>query len=770
MEEPIQSVRKAAAILLDDVRQQNANSVDPVDLYKAAFFCLTRILLICLWESSGLLAYLRKSMPQRAPAPGYENENGIPRFPCEASSQYEALNREIDRALRDVFHLTDDGESWLFNRENDYTWYCPGVSALNNVLNELSCLNWSNSDTDILGIVYEEYIDRTDRKNKGQYYTPQEVVSFIWNRVGLKEESDFFHHVSGRRWPKLIFDPAAGSGGFLVEATRRLRANLDGDHHKSGDLLAIKNAFGSFHGSEIQPFPHYIAQVNLLIQLTSIIKELNDSDQLDPEGFTFSVVNRDSLSLQKQKPKFDYVCSNPPFIGEKGNKALFSATVGKYPYWKQYYQGKMDYFYWFIILGLSELKEGGKLCFITTSYWLTADGAAGLRQYILDHALIREIISLGETPIFKGAPGQHNMIFVLERSTDSRRRAANRIKTARVKKSKTKLKSLLDHLEKHIEGISYSDKLIDVFVSPMIQGDLTSEAWNLFHPERTDKTLKKIVENSTPLGQLCYINQGIISGADKVTRGNIKLLPVDLITKHKIKIGDGIFVLNKEELESLHLNSREMALIKRFCKNSDIERYRISPKTRRFLIYTTKETDIDSYPGIKSHLERFRPILENKRECREGKLPWFSLHWPRNTAIFEGAKIVTPNRAVKNTFALSELPLYAMSDVFFIAGRNHKDSLNYVLAILNSSLVDFWFSRTRKGKGRIREYVGTPLSQVPIRQIDFDNSKEKAVHNRLAALASEITTVKASEERAMQREIDAKVLDLYGLKSIDIML
>ena len=599
----------------------------------------------------------------------------------------------------------------------------------------------------------------------------------------MREPPDFFYSENGKQQPKLIFDPAAGSGGFLMEAARRLKISMDGNHHSLSDLLTIKNAFGSFCGSEVQAFPHYIAQVNLLIQLTPVIKQLIDTNQYDPEELSLSIINRDSLSLYNRKSTqlqngdkisncrdFDYVCSNPPFIGEKGNKTLFRATIKNYPYWKQYYQGKMDYLYWFVILGLSKLKEGGKLGFITTSYWFTADGATKLRQYILDHALIREIIDLGKTPVFGDAPGQHNLIFVLERSTNPRKRASNQIKTARVKKDKTGLKSLLSHLGKYIDKTHYSDEFIDVFVCPTIQGDLTPKAWNLFHHNETGKILKKIIAHSTPLGQVCYVNQGIISGADRVTQRNIKLLSANAIAMHNIKIGDGIFVLSKKELHSLHLSGSERALIKPFCKNSDIERYRTNLKSQQVLIYTNKEIDIDNYPKIRAHLEKFRPILENKRECREGRLPWFSLHWPRNTGAFEGEKIITPNRAVENTFALSESPLYAMSDVFFITSRTQREKLGYILAILNSSLMDFWFSWTRKGKGGIREYVGTPLSQVPIRRIDFYSPSETAIHDRLVMLASEIATAKSEEKEVLQQEIDAATINLCGLKSIDNLL
>ncbi|MFO8010477.1 MAG: TaqI-like C-terminal specificity domain-containing protein, partial [Dehalococcoidia bacterium] len=200
-------------------------------------------------------------------------------------------------------------------------------------------------------------------------------------------------------------------------------------------------------------------------------------------------------------------------------------------------------------------------------------------------------------------------------------------------------------------------------------------------------------------------------------------------------------------------------------KNSDIRRYYVNRRSPLFLIYTTRETDIEEFPSIKAHLEKFRPLLESKRECREGKLPWFSLHWPRDQRIFEGEKIVTPNRAFENTFALSESSLYGMSDIFFITSNCQEEEPGYVLAILNSQVMNQWFWSNRKPKGRIGEYVGTPLERIPIRRIDFSDPADVEIHHRMLYLARAMNTSNDEETVELQSEIDSLITRLYGLKS-----
>jgi hypothetical protein len=73
---------------------------------------------------------------------------------------------------------------------------------------------------------------------------------------------------------------------------------------------------------------------------------------------------------------FDVLIANPPYVGEKGHKELFSeikrGCVGKF------YQGKADIFYFFFHLALNLGRETASIAFITTNYYPTANGAKTL--------------------------------------------------------------------------------------------------------------------------------------------------------------------------------------------------------------------------------------------------------------------------------------------------------------------------------------------------------------------------------------------------------
>ena len=741
---------------------------------RVAYFAMTRLLLARVWED---IRFIEQSLYNGGFAKWYEN-----------------FNREIRRVLHYAFELSAERYPWLFNVDNNYSWYEPSETALIDSLYSLSNFYLGKLDQDILGTIYEDYIEKVDKKNKGQYYTPREIVSFIWDRVGYTNPKAFFWHINGKRKPKFIFDPAAGSGGFLVEAARRIREDSNLKWDDFNDLLDARTAILLyFFGSEISLFPYYLTEVNLLIQLTPIIREMKKlKKRFRAQQYSLSVVCVDSLSLynpqlsllpdetkeykvenahkilsldsqkkviyQKIKEKFAgnfaYCCANPPYVGEKGHKELFRQTLRLYPYWRNYYQGKMDYLNWFIILGLSKLRQWGKLGFITSAYWPTADGASKLRKYILENVIIKEMIFFESVKIFEHAKGQHSMVFVFTKCPGEghkKERENNQIKVAQVKCKnqdlpgetiRENLAFLTEHIQKFIDKATYEDKFIKVFWSGVKQGQLPKDggAWNEVLLSSTSKRFTNLVESKgESLQNFCSIVQGIVSGADRVTDKNRRLLPEEKVKNYNIKIGDGIFVLTEKEKQNLGVTSEEENLLHKTYKNSDINPYYVdlTDSSGIYIIYTTKKTNINAYSNIETHLVKFKEILDHKRECQEGKLPWYSLHWAREEGTLSSTKIVTPRWGEDiKPFALQTGDLYENSDMNLIVSKKQtKEDIIYILGLLNSSMINRWLREKARQKGITRQAI---LFRIPIHRINFDNPEEVKFHNEIVDKAKTI--------------------------------
>ena len=116
----------------------------------------------------------------------------------------------------------------------------------------------------------------------------------------------------------------------------------------------------------------------------------------------------------------------------------------------------------------------------------------------------------------------------------------------------------------------------------------------------------------------------------------------------------------------------------------------------------------------KSH----KDVLKERNEVANGLYPWYRLERPRNKAIFDNKeKIVVPYRAEKNRFAYdNEQYFNDGGDIRAIVINDGMANIKYVLSLLNSKLIDWYYGFIGKPKGKTREYFNKPLSLIPFFQ------------------------------------------------------
>lgn len=441
----------------------------------------------------------------------------------------------------------------------------------------------------------------------------------------------------------------------------------------------------------------------------------------------------------KENRGFDIVIGNPPYVGEKGNKELF------YPIMKsslgQFYMGRGDLFYFFFHLGLNLLKEKGKLAYITTNYYLTADGALNLRKDLKERSHLQKLINFNEITIFETARGQHNLITILEKDIGKKDN----------KKTDTIIcfeKANLKDVEEILYSSSKKAKYYELSFENLYDGE---KEYIRLEKDRLTDILDKIKLNNKSLVDLTNIKQGLVSGADKFTDSHKKKYGLDFIK------GTGIFVLNQEEQKEI--SKIDKVLLKDFYKNSDVKKYISSEMTDSKIIYITKEEDINDYPSIKDKLLKFKKILESKREAKIGRLPWYSLHWAREKEMFEGEKIICPQRSYQNSFAYNDISWFSSADVYFITKKEDIIDLKYLLGILNSKLCYIWLYKKGKRKGDMLELYATPLEQIPVRIISKEEQEKYIqVVNRIIELKK-----LDKDTQELENQIDEMVYDLYEL-------
>lgn len=463
----------------------------------------------------------------------------------------------------------------------------------------------------------------------------------------------------------------------------------------------------------------------------------------------------------KENNGFDVIIGNPPYVGESKNKEIFrpiaKGNLG------EFYIGKMDLFYFFFHLALNLGRKKAKCAFITTNYFLTAYGARKLRKDLKDRAVINNLINFNELRIFESAKGQHNIITIFEKDSNLEKKA----KTMSTKRTGDANENILANI------VCGTDK--ETAYCEMPQENLYDGLENYIRLRDKDNLndpmqviLNKLQCESSRMGEYCNINQGVVSGCDTVSGRNKE----KLTEKADIINGDGIFVFdlkNSRDIEILKsLNEEEKKLLRPFFKNSDINRYFCETIETKKLLYFGKGYDeIDKYPNIESHFERFREILEDRREVKNGRIKYHQLQWYRTEDIFKKEKIVVPYRTKVNTFAFNNQEWFCRSDCYVITKKQSGCDLRFILGLLNSTLYFQWLYHRGKRKGETLELFQVPLSEIPIKNF---SSEEQQSFIKLVNQILEITTTPDYDpakppvrQKELEAKIDDMVFNLYGL-------
>lgn len=266
--------------------------------------------------------------------------------------------------------------------------------AARDLLIALGTLNWSEINPDIFGSMFQAVVNPDERSNLGQHYTSVPNILKTIEPLfldGLREQFDAgFDSVKkleallDRISAIKVFDPACGSGNFLIIAYKELRklehailerlAALDPKHQVlfAESRISIEN----FYGIELADFATEVAILSLWIakhQMNAEFREkFNLSIPLIPLKETGQVRqgNATRVDWNTVCPNDGgeiYLIGNPPYKGAKAQtpemKADFPFVFGSRPFNKN-----LDYIALWFVKG-ADYIEGtrAELAFVTTN-------------------------------------------------------------------------------------------------------------------------------------------------------------------------------------------------------------------------------------------------------------------------------------------------------------------------------------------------------------------------------------------------------------------
>lgn len=630
-----------------------------------AYYAVTRLTLVRVWEDLGLLDPML-------------HDGGFDR-------QMERFDGIVPDVVDFSFRRARERYRSLFDQRNAYTWYTPSEDPYVDVIYELANTYLGKIRSDVLGQVYERMLERVDRKLRGQYYTPRDIISLIWDLINISEVAS---KAEAEDRQPYVLDIATGSGGFLVEAARRLRERLRASQAAGAGLSTqtwLDEIADGLNGIELQRFSAYLAELNLLVQLGQVVS--TDPSLKIP---SLGILSADTLALHEPDHLFghldaemlpndllvdsedrrqrairlkaaaesgflmDVACGNPPYVGEKLAAPLLRRTRSHYPYWEQFVGQHMDYLYWFLILGLSKLRQGGRFGFITTEYWLRAAGASPLRRYMAERCHIERIVLFRDFRLFEDAPGQHSMIVV-----------GTRVAPPDLEMQKSKVPGFKPRVSIYEGGAvaahsrravieamrdGKSSAGLRTFTAPVAPNALDGRSWaDIILTSNQLAQRRRLSEvRQLPL----IVSKGVETTVNTVTAESEQLLSQqDLAAVGGPGTRAGIQLLKPAEVASLGaLTEPEKKVVRPVINTRDVYPYAtVLPDDAPSIIYLAKPEGLDSeltdeqiitgtafpsgLPKVESHLNTFRTLLEHKTRDRNERRPWWTLHRPRANVV-----------------------------------------------------------------------------------------------------------------------------------------
>jgi hypothetical protein len=246
---------------------------------------------------------------------------------------------------------------------------------------------------------------------------------------------------------KRLIDPACGSGSFLVAATKRLVSAYKNNADQIDDpVTVLERVQANLFGFDLNPFACYLAEVNLLIQVLDLVKLAHEKQQR-PKIQRFHIYNVDALArpsgsyrfalfntlIAEESDQVDqiksrssntpyangfaFVVANPPYGAQFSDEYKNSLRVD----YADVFYGQPDSYVFFMKLGIELLATGGKFGFITPNTYLMGKNTANLRQEILAAGRIEQIVDLPQG-IWPDANVDCALLFITQDSDDNNRR------------------------------------------------------------------------------------------------------------------------------------------------------------------------------------------------------------------------------------------------------------------------------------------------------------------------------------------------------------
>jgi hypothetical protein len=472
-------------------------------------------------------------------------------------SDIQRANYELNIFLKNnSLSFTTDRHSWNFIRPNIYSWYQPSVAAFEACAKtiEEATEKWSEKSPKVLPNIWTEHDLLTwlselpseaglSHLGFGQDRNAAiRLWDFIEDELGFSILS-FFH---GSPHAKKVFIPTIESGGVAIEGLFRLTKSLENhssslELQRSDSLRRLESIFHeSFWACDYEGLETYFTEIISLIRLVSspiiqrtkkttdeiigktqrlphgircfqgVALELHNHEQL-ALGETSGCVQQGTALFIQEYESFDLsiVLDHP----DRSKSSRWMKHISEQiPYWRQWL-GNNTNLNWgetHLQLGLSKLKEGGRLVYLSHKVLPDHEDGERFRKYVLGGASVDYFIELPHEPF---AP--YRYLYVFSKCTN---------KTARdkvqVRYGKWPEESPIHWDNKGFAVIENASLKPHLETSSCAQWEISDRGWDQIFVKGTGPLIRHLNHKCTKLFQLATIQLWTPSREDLTNSGD----------------------------------------------------------------------------------------------------------------------------------------------------------------------------------------------------------------------------------------------------------
>lgn len=739
---------------------------------------------------------------------GLEPEQQLLRL-CDAPEIYRRFMRDVCRRADEkynsgLFHFQSEPD---VSEPPDTTTPALAVDdrTFRAVLQSLYFVHGSPYDfrvmpVEILGTVYERFLGKAIRltsgnhakveskpevKARGVYYTPSYLVDFVVEHaVGRQIAGRSPAQLAGLRngkQPFRVLDMACGSGSFLLGAYRCLLDRcLDWyvEHRPSSHKRAVyreprrgewrltiaeKKRILTTHlfGVDIDPQAVEVSKLSLLLKalegesdatlavqlnlfhdraLPNLAENIKCGNSLIGSDYFAGAATFDSDEARRINP-FDWANEFPRAMRAGG----FDCIIGNPPWGATFGEGELEYlrvrhnrvvarmvdsYIYFTDQALRLTKDSHPIGYVVPATILNQVDAQPLRELLRERGL-SVLVSLGQG-VFGRKALNTSSVFVS--SKPNRLLKVGDLSDVRLVLRPAALTSLGGGSYRQWERAVKNDPHHTFFARDLAESTLLDR-----------------------LRRRCRSLESIIDG--NIQRG----VSPDVAAAH---------VLSRDEASRRRL---EPELLRQSVSGSQIKRYQ-PWESDQAIIYTTRDTPIREFPRCYAYLAAYR----ERNTCQEvaaRRHPWWSLHRPRDPAIFVAPKIIGLTTTKTIELAFDESTGLCVTDAMYVFRPISGINCRALMAVMQSKFFHFLYRVANIGEARVIPQIkASKLLTLPVPDPAGGDELAKLAE-RMLTLNVQLRHAKAAAASVVQREIeatdakiDALVYRSYGLTDREIAI